>query len=231
MSFDESFLRGRLAKQQEWARNGQKTGSGKPFTSTIKVIGAGGFPSLAVPTGDGRIKKAKRKADSSERTCSYHAVALAALAKNPELRTGAVVNGKKRAANHEHWEQVIIFDWLYRVQPDYYDDFAAVPMGGLRDDKTARALYAEGAKSGYPDITGDVPKGIYHGLFIELKYGSNKPSDNQIAALNRKTSRGYFAAVCYGHEEAIAVISEYLALAAGGVMSWVKNETLWKEAA
>jgi hypothetical protein len=226
MAFDEQFLRERQAKQADWGRRGVRTGSGRMFTSEVDArLAAGGFGVTAKPEQRGRIKKSGKK--KVRPIGSPHAMALAKQAANPALRTGAIVNGKKKAANHEHWEQVMVFDWLYRIMPAYYDDFAAIPNGGLRDNKTAGELYDEGVKSGYPDITGDVPCGIYHGLYIELKYGKGKPSDNQKAALSRKTARGYFCALCYGHEEAIAVIKEYLALAAGGVMVNNKWAELW----
>jgi hypothetical protein len=230
MAFDEKFLRDRVAKQVDWSNRGIRTGSGRLFGHAIDTrLSAGGFDVIQ-DNGTGLLKKKGTKSGSTLKPIgSPHAMALAQLAKNPESRYGGMVNGKKRPASHEHWEQVIIFDWLYRFQPEYYDDFSSVPMGGLRNKKTAFDLIAEGAKSGYPDITGDIPLGIYHGLFIELKYGKGKPSENQVTALNRKTNRGYFCALCYGHEEAIEVIKEYLALAAGGVMLWNKNAVLWGE--
>lgn len=241
--FDESFLAARIVKQADWVNKGVRAGSGKPF-APISVQAnrfAGGFGEAATTAGGfggislrgeakGSLKKGSKSKASGKPIGSPHAMALASLAKNPQLRTGGMVGGKRIPASHEHWEQVIVFDWLYREQPDFYDDFSAVPMGGLRNTKTAIGLMAEGAKSGYPDITGDVARGEYHGLFIEMKWGSNKPTDIQKQALNRKVARGYFAAVCYSHEEAIAVITEYLALPAGGVMTWDKNTELWKGA-
>lgn len=227
--FDAAFLAEREAKQAKWIKNGVRTGSGKCFDQKIKSIGGNGglpMPELVSSTSNSKIKKNKtKKAANSE--ISPHAVALAALSKNEKLRTGGMVNGKRKAANHEHWEQVMLFDWLYRFHADVYPDFSAIPNGGLRDNATAASLLAEGVKSGYPDIVCDIPMGVYHGLFIELKAGKNKPSENQISALNRKTTRGYFACVCYGFEQAKEVISEYLALPKNSAMVWSKNTELW----
>lgn len=237
MRVDEARGRELIQRQNEWAKKGVRAGSGKQFApiSDRPNTFAGGFGTPVTASGGfGRLnlntdskpakKKTKRK---GEPVGNPHAVALAQLANNPTLRTGGIVQGRRIPASHEHWEQVLVFDWLYRVQPDYYDDFSAVPMGGLRNTKTAISLMAEGAKSGYPDIVCDVPMGVYHGLFIEMKWGGNKPTDIQIKTLNRKTERGYFACVCYSHNEAIEVITEYLTLAAGGVMTWAKNTDLW----
>ena len=89
--------------------------------------------------------------------------------------------------------------WLYHV-----------PNGGKRDVATAARLKAAGVKRGVPDIALDVPKGKYHGLRIELKYGKNKPTPQQQEWLDHLNECGYKAVVCYGAEEAIAVIKEYL---------------------
>ena len=85
-----------------------------------------------------------------------------------------------------------------------------VPNGGYRSKKTAMMLKGEGVKSGVPDIVLPVARGGYHGLYIELKVGKNKPTDNQkkfMAALN---DQDYLAIVCWGFEEARAAITEYL---------------------
>ncbi len=54
-----------------------------------------------------------------------------------------------------------------------------------------------------------VAKHGYHGLYIELKVGKNKPTVAQeawIALLNRN---GYLARVVYGADEAIKLIEDY----------------------
>ncbi|MGL6121482.1 MAG: hypothetical protein ACRC1W_00290, partial [Shewanella sp.] len=196
MAFDEAFLRSYLEKQQAWSKNGGRSGSGRPY----KVAAIGG--------GKGSLLSKPKLKDENP-----HAIALARLSANPVLREGGEYRGRKISANHEHWEQVMLFDWLYRFKHDVYQDFTANPMGGLRSNKTANDLYDEGVKSGYPDITGDVVRGVYHGIRIELKYGKNKASANQVERLNRLTQNGYFCALCYGFDEAREAIEEYLSLA------------------
>lgn len=230
--FNEKFLAERQEKQKTWSEKGIKTGSGCQW-GEIKSFGGLPVPkesgfAAGGASGKSSSKKTKKPRDPS---ISPHAAALAALAKKPELRTGGIINGRKVSASHEHWEQVMLFDWLERFLPEYYPDFAAVPNAGKRSGKESWDMPAEGLRTGYPDITGDIPKGIYHGLFIELKWGKNKPSKEQVAQLNRKRSRGYFACVCYGFDEAKAVITEYLKLERGAVMTWCLNEELWVEAA
>ncbi|EKL0095777.1 VRR-NUC domain-containing protein, partial [Salmonella enterica] len=73
---------------------------------------------------------------------SPHAKALAALAKNPDLRVG----------NCEHYEQVFIFDYFERNYPEIYELLHATPNGGKRSKATAGKMKAEGQKKGYPDM-------------------------------------------------------------------------------
>lgn len=49
-----------------------------------------------------------------------------------------------------------------------------------------------------------------HGLYIEMKYGGNKPTAEQRRWLDELSSLGYATAVCYSAEEAIKVIMNYL---------------------
>lgn len=57
-----------------------------------------------------------------------------------------------------------------------------------------------------------VPRGIYHGLYIELKAGKNKTTDNQGRWLCELSEQGYKTAVCYGWAEAAEMLKAYLRL-------------------
>lgn len=100
---------------------------------------------------------------------SPHAIALASLAKNPELIKG----------RQEHYLQVAIFDWLQREHPDVYDMAHATPNGGKRAKKTAFDMKAEGQKKGYPDLSIDKACGGYHGFRMEVSMAvTNRPKSN-----------------------------------------------------
>jgi hypothetical protein len=73
-------------------------------------------------------------------------------------------------------------------------------------------LKQEGVKAGYPDILLDVARGRWHGLRIELKRAdrSNHPTAAQREWLINLRHYGYMAACCYGAQEAIDVITNYL---------------------
>lgn len=90
-------------------------------------------------------------------------------------------------------------EWLYHI-----------PNGGKRDITTAKRLKAEGVKAGVPDICLPVAKGGFHGLYIELKAGKNKTTDNQDKWLGALEANGYCIAVCYGWEEASKTITNYI---------------------
>ena len=88
----------------------------------------------------------------------------------------------------------------------------AIPNGGKRDKIEAAHLKAQGVKSGVPDLFLPVPKGDYHGLYIEMKVNKNKPTDNQIKWLSALNSFGYATAVCYSAKEARDKIEKYISI-------------------
>ena len=69
-----------------------------------------------------------------------------------------------------------------------------------------------GVKSGVPDVCILEPRGNYHGLFIELKVGYNKPSDSQKKWIAELNQRGYAAYCCNSLDEAIEIIEKYKTL-------------------
>lgn len=113
----------------------------------------------------------------------------------------------------EHNHQVALFKWADMTAKGRFpglDLMFAIPNGGLRNRIVAIKLKAEGVKAGVPDIFLPVPRGQYHGLFIEMKKeGKTYPSKQQkvwIAALNEQ---GYKAVVCRGWFAASVAITDY----------------------
>lgn len=86
----------------------------------------------------------------------------------------------------------------------------AIPNGGKRDRKEAAKLKAEGVKAGVSDLFFPVGRGGYFGLWIEMKHGSNKPTDQQESWLYLMEDAGYKTAVCYTWIEARDAIKNYL---------------------
>ncbi|EEO4838325.1 VRR-NUC domain-containing protein [Salmonella enterica] len=169
-------------------------------------------------SGKRRKKEDAFLALASVKDPSPHAVALAALAKNPDLRKG----------NVEHFEQVIIFDYMERKHPDIYELLHATPNGGLRAKATAGKMKAEGQKKGYPDLSLDMPRGIYHGMKMEIKAPDGKgPTAEQIEWMNKLWREGYYVALAYGAEEAITALLEYASLSKGASIEHIMNGEKW----
>lgn len=114
----------------------------------------------------------------------------------------------------EHQEQVAVFIWaeLHQTTRPELALLHAIPNGGHRHKAVAIRLKAEGVKSGVPDIVWPLPRGRFHGLYLEMKYGKNKPSQNQKWWLGQLEKQGYSTTVCWGFEEAIDAIETYYSL-------------------
>jgi hypothetical protein len=124
--------------------------------------------------------------------------------------------------NSEHDEQARILSWA-EITAAAYPELAllyAIPNGaklpwkrdkkGKRFSPEAMRLKDEGLKAGVPDLCLPVARQDYNGLYIEMKYGRNKPTPAQIWWLDQLARQGYLAVVCWGAEEAIGVLREYL---------------------
>ena len=112
----------------------------------------------------------------------------------------------------EHDEQVALFQWAERNQ-DLIPELEllyANPLGGKRPRRTAARMKAEGAKAGVPDLTLPVARNGYHGLYIEMKVGRNKPTKKQAWWLASLAGQGYAVLTCYGFEQARDAILAYL---------------------
>lgn len=125
----------------------------------------------------------------------------------------------------ESREQITLFEWAALNLGKYpeLELLYHIPNGGKRAKTTAIRLKLEGVKSGVPDLKLPVPRGIYNGLYIELKAGKNKPTKNQEEWLDNLKKQGYFTAVCYGWESASEVLLKYLSLPRVNFSALLKN--------
>ena len=87
-----------------------------------------------------------------------------------------------------------------------------IPNEGKRSGRYGQALHDAGLKRGVPDLHLPVPKGRYHGLFIELKTANGRPTEAQYWWLEHLKLQGYFAVVCRGYENTIRMLEWYLDL-------------------
>lgn len=95
------------------------------------------------------------------------------------------------------------------------------PNGGARSGREGANFKRMGTKAGFPDLFLFIPRGGYHGLFIELKRPKGRTKDGktrqagkvselQQAMIDRLNAQGYKAVVAYGATGAIDEIKAYL---------------------
>jgi hypothetical protein len=116
----------------------------------------------------------------------------------------------------ESAEQTALFCWaaLPEQQLKYPElkFMFHIPNGGTRDKREAGAFKAQGVKAGVPDICLPVARGGFHGLWIEMKYGDNVPSDKQLDFIKFLRNQNHAVTVCYSWEQAVLSIESYLGL-------------------
>lgn len=121
-------------------------------------------------------------------------------------------NGKLPVPTEEQ-EQITLFEWA-ELQSGKYPELKLlyhVPNGGSRNKAEAARLRAAGVKAGVPDLCLPVPRGGYHGLYIELKrQRGGRKGDLQEEWLTALEVQGYFCALCCGWELAAKTIMQYL---------------------
>lgn len=117
----------------------------------------------------------------------------------------------------EHQHQAALFAWAETVLNRYplLALMYAVPNGGDRHIAVAAKLKAEGVKKGFPDVGLPVARGIYHGLFVEMKKPNAKPSDTSEEQRwwhDQLQKQNYMCVVCKGWDEARETIVRYINL-------------------
>ena len=119
----------------------------------------------------------------------------------------------------EYLEQCKVFEWAFYNSKKYPAlEFMFASQSGEKFKSALQGARAKkaGMRAGVPDIFLPYPNNEYAGLFIELKRpivkGESKPviSDSQHKYLLYLASVGYKAIVCYGANDAIVEILNYL---------------------
>lgn len=114
----------------------------------------------------------------------------------------------------EATEQEHVVSWCLHREWKYPDLkwIHHCPNGGSRQVKEAARLKAQGVKRGVPDLNLPIPKGVYAGLYIEMKYNTGSIEPEQKEWIKAMKAAGHFACVCYGFDYAVKVIEEYVSL-------------------
>lgn len=114
----------------------------------------------------------------------------------------------------ERSDTVLSSESLEQTAVVNYCDFRNIPVfhipnGGSRNKKEAKNLKKQGVKAGVPDLCIPIARHGFHGLYIEMKYGTNKLTEKQAEWLELLNDNGYKAVVCYGYDEAKQIIDWY----------------------
>lgn len=113
----------------------------------------------------------------------------------------------------EDQEQVAIMQWsiLARQQYPELKLLHHIPNERKCSLQQGRYMKRKGVKSGVPDLCLPVPRGGYHGLYIEMKREKGgRLSPSQKWWLAELEKQGYKAVRCNGFEAAAAEIKKYL---------------------
>ena len=108
--------------------------------------------------------------------------------------------------NPETIEQIKVHEWV-KQKTDL--PFIHIPNEAKRTITLGNILKRMGMRAGVSDIF--IPRASkgYHGLWIELKVGSNQPTENQIQFIEDMHKEGYQAMTCWGADSAIRVIRDF----------------------
>ena len=107
---------------------------------------------------------------------------------------------------NEEQEQAAVVDWcdLHGIPVVH------IPNEGKRSAWAGAALKRAGMQPGFPDLFIPLARKGYHGLFVEMKVGKNKPTEKQKEWIKRLSKEGYAACVRYGADAAISTIQAYV---------------------
>ena len=118
------------------------------------------------------------------------------------------------APRSEETEQINLMNWARTHEYDYPELkwLMHIPNGGKRNRAEAAKFKQLGVKAGVSDLFLPAPKGVYNGLFIEMKYGDNTLQKCQKEFLKDMSDAGYYVCTCYDGRTAVKVIEEYINL-------------------
>lgn len=138
--------------------------------------------------------------------------ALSAVGSQAKLE---VCGGSVRKVSHqaELEEQAALIEWADKTVIDGIkigDYLLHIPNEGKRGPKAARDAKRLGVRAGVPDLFLALPRGGHAGLWIEMKAKGGKLSAQQEAWLKRLEDAGYRAVCCFGFEQAVEHIADYL---------------------
>ncbi len=112
----------------------------------------------------------------------------------------------------EHDDQVAVFQQAAMLEDKYPDLWLlyAVPNAGKRTPRMGAYYKAEGLKPGCLDYNLPVARGGYIGLWIEQKFGKNKPTTNQLEWKRRLEVAGHLVFISRSVGDSMQMLKDYL---------------------
>lgn len=144
----------------------------------------------------------------------------------------------RNALRSEDTEQIAVIQWAQYNTARFPELkwLYHIPNGGSRNKAEAVKLKQMGVKAGVSDLCLPYPHGIYHGLYIEMKYGDGRRQESQKAFLEDMEKAGHFVCTCYSAEAAVKVLTEYMNLGtrtegkeSGRMEMSMRNNSILKE--
>ena len=108
----------------------------------------------------------------------------------------------------EHQTQCACVQWFRLAYPKFL--IYSIPNARKVSKVQGARLVSEGVVSGLPDLHIPIAKKGFHGLYIEMKAGKNKPSPNQITIMDKLRNEGYKCVVCWNLDEFMKEVKDYL---------------------
>ena len=108
----------------------------------------------------------------------------------------------------EHKEQVRLAMHLRTFYPQLV--VAASGNGAAVSGKQRLRLMAEGLLPGFPDVQICAAHGGYFGMLVEMKKADGRVSLEQTKVQQALKAAGYYVLTCYGFDEALAAVLEYV---------------------
>lgn len=115
-------------------------------------------------------------------------------------------------ASSEHAHQAAFIAAIRRVNHPAARLTMAIPNGFMRSKSMRLRAWKEGLLSGVADLLVPVAMGGFHGLWIEMKSGSNDMTPEQVWFKGAVEAQGYRHEVCRSWDEALRVWCQYLDL-------------------
>ena len=114
----------------------------------------------------------------------------------------------KAVRRSETDEQITVVEWCDAMRIP----IAHVPNEGKRSPVAGRIMKRMGLRKGFPDLFVPLPRGGFHGLFVEMKAKGGKTTKEQEEWLSLLNQQGYAVCVAVGANEGIEKIKRYVRL-------------------